>query len=180
MGCCCSSEYSKIAADDGTDDQQLQPPQSASEPCDKAGWMKMKIGNDGDWSDNLWFGLRGMLLYVYANEHEEKQTQCISLSGCMCVVHDTDDECEERLLSHMFEISSYSDDRLFSVFEVETEQLKFEWINKISGASLSNSHDEYSVVDCYKALGLPEDSSYSQVKKAFHKIARKEHPDKVT
>lgn len=178
MGCCgCKKGYSRVVADDD-DTGEPQAPLPASDPCDNAGMMKMKVNAEADWVSN-WFALRGLLLYVYTSETDEAQVDCISLSGCMCMVHEDDEDDEDRLLSYMFEISSYTDDRLFALFEVESEQLLYDWITKISASTLSNSNENYSLDDCYSTLGVPPGSPFKKVKISYYKISRKAHPDKV-
>jgi hypothetical protein len=153
------------------DDQGLGA--SPQDPITKQGWMHKKGGHRRNWSKR-WFVMKGAFLYYFSDEHDflhgNPHKGVIPLKDVVTQIF------FHRKRNFCFEV--VHEERRTFYLQASTEEEKYEWIEAISAASAGPVNAPVTVQLYYDTLELPETASLIQIKKAYRKLALKNHPDR--
>lgn len=144
-----------------------------SDPITKQGWMQKKGGHRRNWNKR-WFVMKGAFLYYYTDENcfitGVRHKGVIPLKDVLCQIF------FHRKRNFCFEVQH--DERRTFYLQADTEEDKYDWIEAISAASMGPVNAPITVSQYYEILQLPESASLMDIKKAYRKLALKNHPDR--
>lgn len=156
---------------DAAEDQGLGA--APSDPITKQGWMHKKGGHRRNWSKR-WFVMKGAFLYYYTTDEDFQKG--VPHKGVIPLKDVVTQIFFHRKRNFCFEV--VHEERRTFYLQANTEEEKYEWIETISAASLGPVNAPITVAMYYETLELPETASLIQIKKAYRKLALKNHPDR--